>query len=212
MEDLVTTARSTTATHKPPPGRAKQILRAAERIFARNGYHGTTMRQVADAAGVGLSLVVYHFKTKDQLYRAIFEARQHVNEERLARLAAVDDSADALDQLVSAFIDPVLALHNTPDDIWFARLVLREASDPSSQERDIISDLFDPLARAFVAALERILPDRPPGFHAWAYLFSVGALTQSAFDDRITNIADQPATSRKHEFLRAYIAAALRHA
>ncbi|WP_064455674.1 TetR/AcrR family transcriptional regulator [Streptomyces hygroscopicus] len=208
----MTTARSATATRKPPPGRAEQILRAGERVFARNGYHGTTMRQVADAAGVGLSLVVYHFKTKDRLYRGIFEARQYVNEERLARLEALRDptAPDALDQLVSAFIDPVLALHDDPADVWFARLVLREASDPSSQERDIIAELFDPLARTFVAALERILPGRPPGFHAWAYLFSVGALTQSAFDDRITNIAGQPDPGSKHQFLRSYITAALR--
>ncbi|MDT7708632.1 MAG: hypothetical protein QOG20_4239 [Pseudonocardiales bacterium] len=210
----MTTARAATTARKSNPGRAAQILAAGELVFARMGYHGATMREVAEAAGVGLSLVVYHFKTKDRLYRAIFEARQYVNDERIARLATVTDAGalDALDRVVSAFIDPVLALHDDPADVWFARLVLREASDPSSQERGVIADLFDPMARAFVAKLEEVLPDRPEGFHAWAYLFSVGALTQSAFDDRIGNIAGTRASGRKHEFLRLYITAALRQA
>jgi AcrR family transcriptional regulator len=213
-EDTVTVARSAPVAKKSGQGRAELILAAGELVFASKGYHGATMREVADAAGVGLSLVVYHFKTKDGLYRAIFEARQYVNDERVARLAAVTDAEapDALQRVVSAFIDPVLALHDDPADVWFARLVLREASDPSSQERTVIAELFDPMARAFVAKLEEVLPGRPAGFHAWAYLFSVGALTQSAFDARIDNLAGTQASGRKHEYLRSYITAALRHA
>ncbi|HWD06137.1 MAG TPA: TetR/AcrR family transcriptional regulator [Amycolatopsis sp.] len=201
------------ATRKPPASKADQVRAAAEIVFARKGFDGATMREVADAAGVGLSLVVYHFTTKEGLYQAIFDARQYVNDARLARLADVRDTAapDALDRLVSAFIDPVLDLHEDPDDVWFARLVLREAADPSSQDRKIISGLFDPMAREFVAKLNQIFPDRPESYHAWAYLFAVGALTQSAFDARITNIAGPETASGKREHLRRFITAALRH-
>ncbi|MEV6029284.1 TetR/AcrR family transcriptional regulator [Streptomyces sp. NPDC052036] len=200
-------------THKPPAGKADQVRAAAEVVFARKGFDGATMREVADAAGVGLSLVVYHFTTKEGLYQAIFDARQYVNDARLARLAEVTDTdaPDALDRLVSAFIDPVLDLHEDSDDVWFARLVLREAADPSSQDRKIISGLFDPVAREFVAKLNRIFPDRPEGYHAWAYLFAVGALTQSAFDTRITSIAGPETATGKREYLRRFITAALRY-
>jgi len=190
--------------------RPAEILRAAERLFAQKGYHATTMREVATAAGVGLSLVVYHFKSKDALYYAIFERRQYVNEERLKRLESVDlVGPAALEAIIDAFIEPVLALHESPDDIWYARLVFREAADPSSQERSVISVLFDPMARAFIAALEQALPGKRPGFYPWAYLFSVGALTQSSFDDRIGNLVTAPAFDQKNEVLRSYIRAAL---
>ncbi|MBC8092399.1 MAG: TetR/AcrR family transcriptional regulator [Pseudonocardia sp.] len=194
--------------------RSQEILRAAERLFAEKGFHATTMREIAQAAGVGLSLVVYHFTSKDGLYYAVFKARQYINEDRLARLAAVTDptAPDALERVVAAFVDPVLALHDNPDDASFAPLILRGASDPSSQARSVIGDLFDPMAQAFIAKLEEVLPDHPPGFHAWAYLFSAGALTQSAFDVRIRNLAPPEVTARKQEFLRAYITAALRQA
>ncbi len=88
--------------------RAEEILRASESLFAEKGFHGTTMREVAEAAGVGLSLIVYHFKSKDGLYRAIFESRQYVNEDRMMRLAAVTDvrAPDALERVVAASSTP----------------------------------------------------------------------------------------------------------
>jgi AcrR family transcriptional regulator len=189
-------------------GRRAAILRAAEK-----GYHGTTMRQIAAEADVQLSLVVYHFTSKLGLYTAIFENRQYINDDRLVRLAAIPDlqAEDALEQIVRAFADPVLVLHDDPDDIWFARLVLREAADPSSQQRPIIGELFDAMAREFIKALREALPGKRDGFYHWAYLFSVGALTQSSFDTRVRNLTDKVYTEQKHDILRSYIIAALRH-
>lgn len=194
--------------------RVRNLLLAAEKVFAVEGYHGATMRQLADAAGVGVSLLAYHFETKERLYYEVFARRQHINERRHDLLRAVTDldRPESLDEIVAAFIDPVLALHDDPDDVWFARLVLREAADPSSQHRNVLSGLFDPMAREFIDALRRVLPDKPDGFHEWAYLFSVGVLTQSSFDTRIDSLATAPSTGvDKHAFLRSYITAALRY-
>lgn len=47
------------------------ILEAAERVFARAGFAGTSMSEVALAAGVPKSTVHYYFGTKDALYRAV---------------------------------------------------------------------------------------------------------------------------------------------
>jgi AcrR family transcriptional regulator len=194
-------------------GRRAAILRAAEKVFAQEGYHGTTMRQIAAEAEAQLSLVVYHFTSKLGLYSAIFDSRQYVNQDRLDRLAAIPDlgAEDALERIVHAFVDPVLALHDDPDDIWFARLVLREAADPSSQQRPEVREPFDSMAREFIKALREALPGKHDGFYHWAYLFSVGALTQSAFDDRVRNLTEKAYTEQKQEILRSYIIAALRH-
>lgn len=194
-------------------GRRAAILRAAEKVFALESYHGATMRQIAAEAEVKLSLVVYHFTSKLGLYMEIFENRQYVNEERLAQLSAIPDlrAPDGVERIVHAFVDPVLALHDDPDDIWFARLVLREAADPSSQQRPVITELFDPMAREFIKALREALPDKPDGFHHWAYLFAVGALTKSSFEDRVGNLTDKPFIEQKQEILRSFIVAALRY-
>jgi AcrR family transcriptional regulator len=47
-----------------------RILRAAIELFAREGFDGTTTRTIAAAAGVNHAMIVYHFRTKDALWRA----------------------------------------------------------------------------------------------------------------------------------------------
>lgn len=194
--------------------RRHQILDAAEQVFALKGYHATTMRNVAQEAGVKLALLQYHFGSKMDLFTSIFERRQYVNEERLALLHAISDftAESALEEIVEALIGPSLRLHYRTDDVWFARLVLRETADPSNQERPVMRRFFDPLAREFVAALRVCLPDKPADFPLWAYLFSIGALTQSVHDDRAFTIDPLASEGSKVALLRRYIVAALRYA
>ena len=204
-------ASSDTLVAEPPVDRRHRILDAAERVFAESGYHATTLRQIAAAADVKLSLIGYHFESKLALFTAVFARRQHVNEERLRMLRAIDDldAPDALDRIVSAFMDPVIAL--AEEGACYRRLVLREAADPSSMQRPVIRELFDPMAREFIAALRRAVPGKPPGFYEWGYLFAVGALTQSAFDDRIGNLCDAPPPGSNVDLLRSFITAGWRH-
>lgn len=196
----------------PGPDRRNRILDAAERVFAQEGYHGTTLREIAKAAEVKLSLIGYHFESKLALYSAIFLRRQHVNEERLRLLEAITDldGPDALERIVNAFVDPVIAMEEEGGG-WYRRLVLREAADPSSQARAVIGHLFDPMARRFIEALKCALPGKPTGFYEWCYLFAVGALTQSAFDDRIASLGGMPGAAEKNDLLKSFITAALRH-
>lgn len=48
-----------------------QILYAAERLFIQYGYHGLSMRQIAEAVGVSKAALYYHFKDKEELLFAI---------------------------------------------------------------------------------------------------------------------------------------------
>lgn len=51
-----------------------RILEAAEEVFARYGYEGARMEQVAERAGVEKANIYYYFKGKEQLYRALMES------------------------------------------------------------------------------------------------------------------------------------------
>ena len=53
--------------------RAK-IIEAAGPIFAEKGFRDATVREICDAAGVGLASVNYHFRDKQQLYVRVVEA------------------------------------------------------------------------------------------------------------------------------------------
>lgn len=202
--------------HAPAePSRRERILRAAERLFAMQGFHGTSMREIAAAAKVGLSIVVYHFGTKLDLYRTLFEDRRGVFESRLEELAAITDYAapDALERIISAFVLPIIRLQATPEGKYYSLLTVREASDPQ-ESSGVIRDYYDPMARRFIAALQRVLPGTSPEYLHWAYLFSVGALVMNCFDERMSRLSDHrylPGDNdAKGRFLIRYIAAGIR--
>lgn len=189
------------------------VLQAAEQVFADKGYDRATMRNIADAADVGLPLVTYHFETKLNLYRSIFDKYQYWNEARREALRVVNlASDDALEQIVDAFL--LVGRHDLADTRTanYLRLVLREASDPHGPERLIIQKLFDPMAREFISALETVIPGKPEGFHRWAYLFAVGAYTSTNVGEREEALADGASNTRDRlKFLHAFICAGIRH-
>lgn len=50
-----------------------RILLAARKLFARQGFDRTTVRQICEEAGVNLALVSYHFGGKEKVFYALFE-------------------------------------------------------------------------------------------------------------------------------------------
>ncbi|ULO09548.1 TetR/AcrR family transcriptional regulator [Paenibacillus sp. 19GGS1-52] len=49
-----------------------RILLAAKKLFARQGFNATTVRQICDEADANISLVSYHFGGKDKVFEALF--------------------------------------------------------------------------------------------------------------------------------------------
>jgi AcrR family transcriptional regulator len=51
------------------------IIDAAYQLFLRNGYHGTSMRDIARAAGIALGGIYNHFETKEDIFQAMLNER-----------------------------------------------------------------------------------------------------------------------------------------
>jgi AcrR family transcriptional regulator len=65
-----------TATSRVPAAqRRQQILEVATGLFARQGFHGTTTRQIAEQVGVKEIILFRLFPTKRDLYWAVIEAK-----------------------------------------------------------------------------------------------------------------------------------------
>ena len=52
----------------------QDILSAAHTLFLEQGYHGTSMRQIAYRAGIALGGIYNHFAGKEGIFTAVFEA------------------------------------------------------------------------------------------------------------------------------------------
>jgi AcrR family transcriptional regulator len=66
--------------------RKKQIIEVATTMLARNGSRGTTLGDIAAAAGVSQAAVVYHYGTKEELLNAVLDHRDQFEDTQLWQL------------------------------------------------------------------------------------------------------------------------------
>src|SRR5271167_4159625 len=79
-----------TSTKLSAEARREVIITAARRVFADKGFHGTTTRDLAMAAGVSEALLYKHFPNKEALFAAMqvscYGAQYHGQLEQLMEL------------------------------------------------------------------------------------------------------------------------------
>lgn len=98
---------STVKTPNPAAGDKRDaILRAAIKVFARNGYFQSQVADIARVAGVAAGTVYLYFKSKDDLLVSIFErTMSDAIAEARAALAEVRDPAERLRRIAALHLD-----------------------------------------------------------------------------------------------------------
>ncbi len=91
----------------------KLILDAAVRVFARNGYHGARVGDIATEAGVAHGLLYHYFSSKEQVLETVF--RENFGE-LLERFAAVERSDEPAPEKLEGIAKILLRTwRNDPD-------------------------------------------------------------------------------------------------
>ncbi len=55
-----------------------EILKSAHQLFLKNGFHGTSMRQIAQGAGIAVGGIYNHFASKDEIFVALLADRHPI--------------------------------------------------------------------------------------------------------------------------------------
>ncbi len=160
------------------------ILDAAERLFARNGFHNTSLRSITSKAGVNLAAVNYHFGSKGALLDKVFERRLlPLNKIRQDKLEDVRNSAKkqgrrpGVEDVLRAFIEPTLCFRNSGQGAEdFIVLVGRTIHEPDNTVLKIFLSHVDPLFNLIFEILQEALPDIPKDHLFWRLQFTFGAL------------------------------------
>lgn len=206
---------------RPKRPTKEKIMDAAERLFARRGFHGTSVREITGEAGVDLALVNYHFGSKKELLAAVIERRgQILNEARLQRLAderlRAAPNPPSTEAVVDAFFDPILERLAHAGPGWHSYFTLLAYVNNSPElGRKLMSKTFDGVVREFIRAVMASLPEAAPEDIFWGYNFLTGALTLSlaetgrldALSDGLCRSADVAALKAR---LGCFVSAGLR--
>jgi len=160
-----------------------RILDTAERLFARDGFEATSLRAITAEAGVNLAAVNYHFHSKEALVQAVIGRRMGpVNERRLALLDAYEaEAGDApvpLEKIMEAFLRPVVEMVGSHAH-EFVPLIGRLYTEPGEFAVRLYKQQFEPMARRFMPALQRALPDVPRIELSWRIHFAIGAMAHT---------------------------------
>jgi AcrR family transcriptional regulator len=177
-----------------------QILTQATRLFAEQGYDGTSVQEIADAVGIRKPSLLYHFKSKDDL-------RENVLAEMLAHWNAVlpglllrASTEERFDATMEALTEFFIA---DPDR---ARLFLRETLDRPESMTAMLEEFMMPWLNLLAAQLERAkaqgLVQRDVDPHAYAVQVITMAVGGTAVIDTLKVILpddpDRGSTRSRH--------------
>lgn len=92
----------------------KQILLAAKELFLLNGYDAVSTTQVAKKAGCNQALVHYYYRTKQNLFKIIF---QEEIEKMFKRLIEIPQDDISIEEFISKVIDTQLEFMKENKDV-----------------------------------------------------------------------------------------------
>ena len=154
----------------------QQLLEAAVRVFARNGYHSSRVGDIAEEAGIAHGLLYHYFPSKEEVLATVFRENWS---ELLARFRRVEVSNEPADEklrgiakillrtwrnepaLVTVMVREVARsphLQEQVDEIREAFLVIQRVIERGQSERVFRTDVDARLASwIFYGGLEEIL-------------------------------------------------------
>jgi AcrR family transcriptional regulator len=103
--------------------RRQEIIRAAMEVFARNGFGGSTTREIAENAGISEAMIYSHFRNKEDLYTAIIDEKLQESEPLYYPLDAIRNRDDQ--RVFTTIVSNYLDRHG--EDTTFLRLLLFSA-------------------------------------------------------------------------------------
>jgi TetR/AcrR family transcriptional regulator, cholesterol catabolism regulator len=173
------TAQASARRAKAQALRRQEILEAAARVFGEKGYHGSSMRDIADVLSVRQAAIYYYYASKDSILEEICRLGITEYVEGLRPVAGSPGAfADKLRAGIALHLTPLLARRFYVSTFLYSRHLL-----PPDMRRPV-----DRLAREYEELWRRMISDGieggsvarhvDPGLAAFALLGSLNAVAR----------------------------------
>ncbi|HVM98865.1 MAG TPA: TetR/AcrR family transcriptional regulator [Caulobacteraceae bacterium] len=173
-----------------------QVLAAAERLFALNGFQNVSVRDITAEAGVNLASVNYHFGSKDQLLFEIFRRRTaELNRDRARMLHETTDKHDGkppVREILRALFEPPMRWSRPDSERRISvQFIIRARSEGTEAMREVLRTDVSHLRR-FADALMAARPELPPEDVYWRLHFCLGMTHNNRFAefDRLHTLSE----------------------
>lgn len=132
--------------------RRKAILESATRLFARNGYHGTTMNEIAKEAEFSTGSLYNFFQNKEELY---FTLMQDKIEAMGQLVSVVYEGPGGVEDKLTKFVDTVISFFEKERD--FFRIFAEQRTAFESSAKGQFSDVIHEKQEKYLGGLIQIM-------------------------------------------------------
>jgi AcrR family transcriptional regulator len=122
----------------------RRILQAAGPIFAEQGFHAATIKQITDAAKANVAAVNYHFGSKRKLYLEVL--RLALPDIRGLLFQTIPGSSPK-EELRSFISDIISSMVGEDRPRWYSEVAVREIVSPSDALPILVDEYFAPATR-----------------------------------------------------------------
>jgi len=150
------------------PIRREQICRAAATVISREGFAGTTMRMVAEEAGVSTGMLNHYFANRQDLLE---QALVFVSERAQARMRESIDGIPAGRARLAALLDSALAEGQEVDETWRVWINAYGEAVRLAGLRHTIDSRLSSWYELIDKALEGLVPPEQNGAIPWSWRF-----------------------------------------
>jgi AcrR family transcriptional regulator len=148
----------------------EEILRTALEVFAKQGYRGTSLRELADAVNLSQAGLLHYFDSKEELFAEILRVRDETDRAAYSSAGSGGDTMLAvirhnsavpgLVQLYATISSAATEPSHPAHEFFVERYrLLREAFADSARERQLAGELDANLDPAKVAAVMLAVAD-----------------------------------------------------
>ncbi len=162
---------STAGTPPAMSERKQQILQTAIEIIANEGYGSLSMRALARASGMKLGALQYHFRTRDEMLRALvgyIAAEYRRSFESLTN----DGGSPGIREIAMFIVDDSVDDALLTDKLWPQLWAMM-------QVEPLVADLVDEIYVDYMQILERALEDAGSGAPRAEAIFLMSVLEGS---------------------------------
>jgi TetR/AcrR family transcriptional regulator, fatty acid metabolism regulator protein len=145
-----------------------RILDAAIRVFAKHGYHGARVGDIAEDAGVAHGLLYHYFASKDEVLRTIFVENWG---ELIGRFRAVEDSDEPAPEKLEGIAK--ILLRTWRNDPALVTVMVREVARSQQLQAQVedVREAFAIVQRVVEAGQEEgtVRPDVDARLASWLF-------------------------------------------
>jgi AcrR family transcriptional regulator len=167
----------------PDIGPKRELLNAAEVLFAEKGFEGVSVRDITKLAKLNIAAVHYHFGSRAELLAGVMlRYLAPLAEERLARLDVIEQQAASgisrVEEILEAWVQP-LSREVTKSELKdrpFYQLMGRILNEQGKDLPPPLEALLRQVSERFTLALSRALPTVPAEELGYRFHFLTGGL------------------------------------